>query len=82
MSPRAAWLPRRRPDGSWNLIRFRLSVRPADQIEATGELTWNDERRKSGGMRFIKLPDELHEQIRIWLGQPQVAYRPNIDKFI
>src|ERR1019366_8729442 len=56
------------PMEAGKLIRFRLSVKPVDQLEATGELTWNDERRKSGGLRFITLPDELQEQIRIWLG--------------
>ena len=25
------------------LIRFRLSVKPVDQLEATGELAWNDD---------------------------------------
>jgi len=55
------------------LIRFRLAVQSVDEIEATGELAWNDGTRKSGGLRFLKLPDELHEQIRIWLGQPQSA---------
>jgi hypothetical protein len=55
------------------LIGFRLAVKSVDRIEATGELAWNDETRKSGGLRFINLPDQLHEQIRIWLGQPQLA---------
>lgn len=55
------------------LIGFRLSVKSADEIEATGELAWNDETRKSGGLRFTKVPDELHEQIRVWLGQSQLA---------
>jgi hypothetical protein len=54
------------------LIGFRLSVKSAYEIEATGELAWNDETRKSGGLRFIELPDELHEQIRIWLGESRL----------
>jgi hypothetical protein len=61
------------PMEAGKLIRFRLAVRSVDEIEASGELAWNDETRKSGGLRFLKLPNELHEQIRIWLGHPQLA---------
>ena len=55
------------------LIRFRLSVKSTDRTESTGELVWNDKTRRSGGLRFIKLSDELHEQVRIWLVPPPLV---------
>jgi hypothetical protein len=54
-------------------IRFRLSVGAIDQIEAAGELLWIDETGKRGGLRFTHLPEEVRDQVRIWLGQPRSA---------
>ena len=54
-------------------VRFRLSVGAIDQIEAAGELLWIDETGKRGGLRFTHLPDEVRDQVRIWLGQPRLA---------
>ena len=53
------------------LIRFRLSIKATDNIEAMGELAWNDKTRRSGGLRFVNLSDELQEQIGIWLSPSQ-----------
>lgn len=42
-------------------------------IEAGGELAWTDESRKKGGLRFTNLSAEDREQIREWIGQPELT---------
>src|ERR1700676_4379266 len=54
-------------------VRFRLSVGAIDPIEAAGELLWIDETGKRAGLRFTHLPEEVRDQVRIWLGQPRLA---------
>jgi PilZ domain len=54
-------------------IRFRLLVGSIDQIEAAGELRWIDQTGKRAGLRFTDLPDEVRDQVRIWLGQPRLT---------
>jgi hypothetical protein len=44
-------------------IRFCLSAKPADELEALAELVWCDQTRKRGGLRFTYLPDTLQEEI-------------------
>jgi len=61
------------PMEAGRLICFRLSVKPIDGIEASGEPVWTNKTRKGVALRFIKLPNEIRNQIRIWLGQPQMA---------
>jgi hypothetical protein len=56
-------------------IRFWFAARSIDGIEASGELVWKDETGKRGGLRFTELPHEVDEQIRIWLGQPNLISR-------
>jgi hypothetical protein len=53
--------------------RFRLLVGSVDQIEAAAELRWIDETGKRAGLRFTDLPDEVRDQVRIWLGQPRLT---------
>ena len=50
-------------------IHFRFAIDSATRIKAIGELAWKDETGKIGGLRFIQLPDETREQIRVWAGQ-------------
>jgi hypothetical protein len=52
-------------------IRFWFSGHK-QRIEADGEITWIDETRKTGGLRFTALPAEGHEQIRNWISQPSM----------
>jgi|HubBroStandDraft_4_1064222.scaffolds.fasta_scaffold32990_3 hypothetical protein len=52
-------------------IRFWFSEHK-QRIEADGEITWIDETRKTGGLRFTALPAEGHEQIRNWISQPSI----------
>ena len=58
-------------------FRFGFSLNAAPKIEVAGEIVWKDESGKSCGLRFTEMPDELREQIRIWLGEPQ-ARLPNL----
>jgi hypothetical protein len=51
-------------------IPVRFSIDSAARIRAVGELAWLDETGKKGGLRFIELPEEVREQIRVWASQP------------
>jgi cell division protein FtsN len=42
-------------------------------IEVSSELTWTDEARKKGGLRFLNLSSEAREQIREWICQPELV---------
>ena len=50
-------------------IRFRFEMDSSERVEAVGELAWMDENGKTCGLRFIDLPDEVREQIRVWIRQ-------------
>jgi hypothetical protein len=56
-------------------IHFRFSIDSATRIKAIGELAWKDDSGKIGGLRFIQLPDETREQIRVWAGQSKKSSR-------
>ena len=58
------------PEGK---LRFWFSVKSIDRIEATGQLIWSDEARKSGGVKFVGLPESALKQIRAWLAAPAAA---------
>jgi hypothetical protein len=45
-------------------------------IEVGSELTWTDESRKRGGLRFKNLPEAAREQIRDWMRGPCIVH-PN-----
>jgi hypothetical protein len=51
-------------------IRFWFSVKSIDRIEASGHLIWADAARKSGGVKFVDLPESALKQIRAWLAAP------------
>lgn len=51
-------------------LRFWFSVKSIDRIDAEGQIVWTDENRKSGGLRFVKLPEQARKQIRAWLASP------------
>ena len=50
-------------------LRFRLWVKPIEQIEAVGRVVWIDETGKRGGLQFTELPVEVREQILVWLSE-------------
>jgi PilZ domain len=54
-------------------VRFRVLGKSIDRIEVIGELAWNDQTKKSGGLRFTSLPDEFREQILVSLGHPPLS---------
>jgi uncharacterized membrane protein len=51
-------------------VRFRVLGKSIDRVEVIGELAWNDQSKKSGGVRFTSLPDEFRERILLSLGHP------------
>jgi hypothetical protein len=50
-------------------IHFRFAMDSSERVTAVGELAWKDEEGKTCGLRFTELPDEVREQIRVWIGQ-------------
>jgi len=60
-------------DSPYGKLRFWFSVKSIDRIEAYGELIWADETRKSGGVKFVDLPESALKQIRAWLAAPATA---------
>jgi len=53
-------------------IHFRFAMDSPERVEAVGELAWKDESGKTCGVRFTELPDEVREQIRLWIGQSKL----------
>jgi hypothetical protein len=50
-------------------IHFRFAMDSSERVKAVGELAWKDETGKTCGLRFTELPDEVREQIRVWIGR-------------
>ena len=51
-------------------IRFWVSLNMNQRVEASGQLAWTDESRKTGGLRFTALSEGARQQIRKWMNQP------------
>ena len=51
-------------------IRFWVSLNVNQRVEASGQLAWTDESRKTGGLRFAALSEGARQQIRKWINQP------------
>ncbi len=51
------------------IIRFWCSMKPDERVEASGEVAWTDESKKTGGLRFTHLSEGAREQIQKWIGQ-------------
>ena len=51
------------------IVRFWCSMKPDERVEASGEVAWTDESKKTGGLRFTHLSDGAREQIQKWIGQ-------------
>lgn len=45
-------------------------------MEATGQLTWRSESRKTGGIRFVGLPEEARQRIADWLATESSQREP------
>jgi PilZ domain len=52
------------------VIRFWVSLNLNQRVEASGQLVWTDETRKTGGLRFTALSEGARQQIRKWMNQP------------
>jgi len=53
-----------------NPIHFWFSLNLRERIEGWGELAWTDAGGKSGGMKFVRLSEGGHEQVREYLTRP------------
>jgi hypothetical protein len=51
-------------------IRFWVSLNLNQRVEASGQLVWTDETRKTGGLRFTALSEGARQQIHKWMKQP------------
>ncbi len=52
------------------VVRFKFSLPSGKEIRAVSEVTWTDETRKTGGLRFTFLPEGARQQIRKWIDLP------------
>jgi SPOR domain/PilZ domain len=53
-------------------IRFSVSLHN-QRIQASGQLAWVDQSKRTGGLRFTGLPAEARQQVRDWTVQPATA---------
>jgi DedD protein len=53
-------------------IRFSVSLHN-QRIQASGQLAWIDQAKRTGGLRFTGLPAEARQQVRDWTIQPATA---------
>jgi cell division protein FtsN len=53
-------------------IRFSVSLHN-QRIQASGQLAWVDQSKRTGGLRFTGLPAEARQQVRDWTIQPATA---------
>ncbi len=58
-------------------IHFWFSLNLNERIDAWGEVTWTDETKKLGGLRFIRLPERAERQIREWISRPIAREAPD-----
>jgi len=54
-------------------VHFRFAMNSPERVKAVGELAWKDESGKTCGVRFTELPDEVREQIRVWISQSKLG---------
>lgn len=49
--------------------RFGFQINGGRRIAGDAEIVWADESGVMGGLRFLNLPVEAHEEIRLWLAE-------------
>ncbi len=49
-------------------VKFWFSIRSIDRLDANGTIAWTDDSRKSGGIKFVELNDDVRARLRSWLG--------------
>lgn len=52
------------------VIRFWVSLNLNQRVQASGQLVWTDDTRKTGGLRFTALSEGARQQIQKWMKQP------------
>ena len=57
-------------------IRFSVSLHN-QRIQASGQLAWIDQAKRTGGLRFTGLPAEARQQVRDWTSQPATPLSPD-----
>jgi TPR repeat protein len=57
-------------------IHFWFSLNLNERIDAWGEVTWTDDSKKVGGLRFIRLPERAGRQIREWISRAVAQQAP------
>ncbi len=50
-------------------VRFQL-WHAGTQIEAVGDIVWRGNSRKTAGIRFADLPDDVRAELRAWVADP------------
>jgi hypothetical protein len=68
------------PVNQSGVIRFWFSMRPDERVQASGEVVWTDESKKTGGLRFTSLSEGAREQIQKWMGQVAATPQPSAAK--
>jgi TPR repeat protein len=68
------------PVNQSGVIRFWFSMRPDERVQASGEVVWTDESKKTGGLRFTSLSEGAREQIQKWMGQGAATSTPSAAK--
>src|SRR2546423_13555683 len=54
-------------------LDFDFAIGGGQQVQGKGQITWLDESKKLGGLRFINLRIESRERIRAWLADAKAA---------
>src|SRR5256885_7184419 len=54
-------------------LQFEFALGGGQHIQGKGRITWLDETKKLGGLRFSTLNDEHRQHIRAWLGKTTTA---------
>lgn len=66
-----------KPLGQNGPLGIRIQLPDTDScIEATGQITWISESRKSAGLRFVSLPEEARQRIRNWIAEENSNCEP------
>lgn len=62
------------------VINFWFSLHADHRIEGKGEVAWTDATKKTGGLRFDGLPNDVREQIRNWVLQCGIPPKPKSER--
>jgi TonB family protein len=66
-------------DGFVPRMRFQLPG-SSDWIEADGEVTWTGNSKREAGIRFVDLPPDALDRIKVWVSSEQVPAKPQAER--